>query len=105
VTAELAARIIWLRQDGTEVPFPLTAPVTTIGRDEAADVVIDEPLVSRFHARIERRAAAFVVIDLGSTNLTRVNDDPVNEKELTSGDELRFARARCRFVIDAAPSP
>ena len=38
------------------------------------------------------------VLDLGSTNLTRVNGEPVRERELRDGDELRFARARCRFV-------
>jgi pSer/pThr/pTyr-binding forkhead associated (FHA) protein len=93
----MTAKLVWEKDDGTHVEFPLTAEVTTIGRDETADVVIDENLVSRLHARIERRGERYVVIDLGSTNLTRVNTEPVVEKELSPGDELRFARARCRF--------
>jgi pSer/pThr/pTyr-binding forkhead associated (FHA) protein len=97
VTKALTARLVWERADGTRAEFPLTAPVTSIGRSEEADIVLDEPLVSRIHARIERRGERCVLIDIGSTNLTRVNDEVVVEKELMAGDELRFARARLKF--------
>ena len=93
-----------MRPDGQELSFPLAASVMLIGRDEDADIRVDEPLVSRAHARIERRGASFFVLDLGSTNRTCVNGEPVGERELRDGDEVRFARARCRFVAtpDAA---
>ena len=94
-------RLVWSRPDGQEVEFPLQGSPLLVGRDEDADIRVDEPLVSRAHARIERRGFSFFVLDLGSTNLTRVNGDPVNERELRDGDEVRFGRARCRFV---APS-
>lgn len=75
----------------------------TVGRDEAADLCIDEPLVSRLHARIERRGGRYVVLDLSSTNLTRVNGAVVAEHELVDGDEIRFARARCVFRGPGSP--
>ena len=87
-----------MRPDGQETEFPLAASVMLIGRDEDADIRVDEPLVSRAHARIEKRGGAYFVLDLGSTNLTKVNGEPVRERELRDGDELHFARARCRFV-------
>ena len=90
-------RLIYEKPDGARLEFPLNAEVTSIGRDASADVIIDEPLVSRIHARIERRDERFVLIDLGSTNLTRVNGDVIVERELAPGDVLRFARAYCRF--------
>jgi pSer/pThr/pTyr-binding forkhead associated (FHA) protein len=93
-----AARLVWIRPDGNEVEFPLAAGVLLIGRDEDADIRVDEPLVSRAHARIEKRGGAYFLLDLGSTNLTQVNGEPVRERELRDGDELRFARARCRFL-------
>jgi pSer/pThr/pTyr-binding forkhead associated (FHA) protein len=93
-----AARLVWVRPDGHEVEFALAAGVLLVGRDEDADIRVDEPLVSRAHARIERRGGAFFVLDLGSTNLTKVNGEAVRERELRDGDELQFARARCRFV-------
>jgi pSer/pThr/pTyr-binding forkhead associated (FHA) protein len=95
--AEKEARLVWERTDGSQVELPLTAPVMIVGRDEGAGLCIDEPLVSRAHARIERRGESFVVLDLGSTNLTRVNGEVVRERELADGDLLLFARARCVF--------
>ena len=94
----MGARLVWLRADGEEVEFTLATSPLLIGRDEDADIRVDEPLVSRAHARIEKRGSAFFVLDLGSTNLTKVNGEAVVERELRDGDELRFARARCRFV-------
>jgi len=76
-----------------------------VGRDDAADILVDEPLVSRYHARIERRSGRYFVLDLGSTNRTRVNGAAVAERELLDGDEVRFARARCRFVGGTGTTP
>ena len=98
------ARLVWLRADGSEVDFPLAAEILTVGRDERADIRVDEPLVSRNHARLERRGGGYVLLDLGSTNMTRVNGEVVSERALRDGDEVRFGRARCRFVA-AASSP
>lgn len=98
-------RLVWEKGDGSVVDFPLTDAVMVVGRDEEADIRVDEPLVSRSHARIERRGERFVLLDLGSTNLTRVNGEVVSERELRHGDELRFARARCRFLSGAPADP
>ncbi len=92
------ARLVWERQDGSRVDFQLAAAVMVVGREADADIQVEEPLVSRAHARIERRGEAYVLLDLGSTNLTRVNGEVVAERELRDGDEVRFARARCLFV-------
>ena len=97
-TASRGPRLVWSRPDGEEVEFLLQGSPLLVGRDEDADICVDEPLVSRAHARIERRGQSFFVLDLGSTNLTRVNGDAVSERELRDGDELRFGRARCRFL-------
>lgn len=101
--AALAARLVWTRADGTSVDFPLSKPVMLVGRDADSDIALTEGLVSRSHARLEQRGEAWVVLDLGSTNLTRVNGEVVAERTLRHGDELRFARARCQFLLDAGP--
>lgn len=92
------ATLVWQRPDGERVEFPLDADTIVVGREDAT-IAIDEPLVSRQHARIERRAAAWVLIDLGSTNRTRVNGDVIRERELAHGDEVTFARASCTFRL------
>ena len=91
------AELVWERPDGGRQAFALEREMTLVGRGEEADVRIDEPLVSRLHARLERRTGRYFVVDLGSTNLTRVNGDVVQERELRDGDELLFSRARCQF--------
>jgi pSer/pThr/pTyr-binding forkhead associated (FHA) protein len=92
------SRLIWEKKDGSRVEFPLEPRPLVVGRDETADIMVDEPLVSRAHARLEPREGGYVVVDLGSTNLTRVNGEVVSERALRHGDEVRFARARCIFV-------
>ena len=93
------ARLVWVRSDGTEVPFELRPQPMLIGRDEGADIRLPEPLVSRGHARIESRGDGYVVLDLGSTNLTKVNGAVVTECILRDGDEVSFGRAKCRFEL------
>jgi pSer/pThr/pTyr-binding forkhead associated (FHA) protein len=93
---------VWERLGGTAVEFPLEGDALEVGRDDQVAIQVDEPLVSRRHARLERRHDAWVVIDLGSTNFTRVNGERVRrERELADGDELTFGRARCRFLASA----
>jgi pSer/pThr/pTyr-binding forkhead associated (FHA) protein len=93
------ARLVWQRPDGREVEFPLDREALEVGRDKDVAIRVDEPLVSRRHARIERRGEAWVVVDLGSTNFTRVNGERLRrERSLAHGDELRFGRAKCRFL-------
>ena len=95
------ARLVWVRSDGMEVPFALRPQPMLVGREEDADIRLDEPLVSRGHARIEARGDGYVVLDLGSTNLTKVNGAVVTECILRDGDEVRFGRATCRFELTA----
>jgi pSer/pThr/pTyr-binding forkhead associated (FHA) protein len=94
------ARLVWERQDGSRIDFPLAPTPMVVGRDEDADIRVDEALVSRAHARIEPREGAYAVLDLGSTNYTRVNGEVVRERLLRHGDEVRFARARCQYLED-----
>ena len=100
-----AARLVWERPDGSQVEFSLAPPIVVVGRDTEADIIVDEPLVSRLHARIERRGDDYTLMDLGSTNLTRVNGEVVSERRLHHGDEIRFARARCLFLLDSGADP
>ena len=43
-----------------------TRPSVTIGRDEQADIVIQDRRASRMHAKIERRRDKFVLVDVSS---------------------------------------
>lgn len=64
----------------------------TIGRAQDADLVVDAPLVSRVHCRLDAGKGALEVVDLSSTNGTYVNDRRVERAKLITGDRLRVGR-------------
>lgn len=81
-----------------EAEFVLRGDETTIGRDPAADVTIDEPAASRRHAVIVRRRDGFHLRDLGSTNGTYLFGLlHGNEKRLMEGDRFRIGRTEFLF--------
>ncbi len=63
-----------------------------IGRDPAADVVLDNTGISRRHARIVRSPVGFVVEDLGSANGTFVNEAPVARQPLAENDMIGIGK-------------
>lgn len=68
-----APKLMIKRQDGQSRELEWEHELVSIGRDSANDIVIDHPLASRRHARLERTDDGYVVRDLESTNGTFVN--------------------------------
>jgi len=81
--------------DGTRVTVG-SEPVT-IGRLPESTVVVTDPNASRRHAEVRRTGDVVVVVDLGSTNGTRVNGTPVKEQVLADGDEITVGTTSLRF--------
>ena len=71
--------------------------VLTIGRLPECAIVLDDPNVSRRHAQVRREGDAIFVVDLGSTNGTRVNGMVVREHRLASGDVISIGTTSLRF--------
>lgn len=80
---------------------PLEGGRLTIGRCESADLQIDSTRVSREHACVEIDGAAVVLRDLGSTNGTFVNGEPVDQVELRDGDVITVADIDVTFLTNA----
>lgn len=72
--------------------------ITVIGRDATSHVMLDEPAISRVHARIERTAAGCVITD-ASTNGTTVNDSLLGAPHrLAHGDCVRVGSIVLKFL-------
>jgi pSer/pThr/pTyr-binding forkhead associated (FHA) protein len=72
-----APLLIIRRQDTSVTEFEWGKPILTLGRDSANDIIIDHPLASRRHARLEHDESGYFVRDLESTNGTYVNGDRI----------------------------
>jgi pSer/pThr/pTyr-binding forkhead associated (FHA) protein len=69
-----------------------------VGRRPSSHLVISDPHVSQTHARIRRSSGAILIEDLGSTNGTFVNGEPiVGPLALRHGDIVRFGAVDVRF--------
>ena len=79
------------------VSTALAKPSVTIGRLPECDVVVDDAGVSRQHARIRRTESGFVLTDLGSTNGTMVNGEPIQEHVLEHGDRITIGETELEF--------
>jgi hypothetical protein len=77
--------------------IPLGERTITIGRKPESTIVLGDPNASRAHAEIRPHGAGFVMVDMGSTNGSRVNGVRVGHQELSDGDELTFGNTRIRF--------
>ncbi len=76
-----------------EKTFPLDAQEISIGRDATNLITINDAEVSRRHARMELRGAAYVIQDLGSTNGTFVNGTRISGMQvLNPGDTVSFGQ-------------
>lgn len=74
-----------------------------IGRSPECELVIDDPAVSSRHAVIHWNGTAGVLIELGSSNGSFVNDKLVpGEVVLASGDRIAFGRSHFVYYLAAA---
>jgi pSer/pThr/pTyr-binding forkhead associated (FHA) protein len=79
--------------------YDLRHNITTIGRSGQCDIWLNDPFVSRQHARICRCGDNFTISDLDSTNGTFCQDRRVlKEISLISYDELKIGPFRLLFV-------
>ncbi|MBI4817225.1 MAG: sigma 54-interacting transcriptional regulator [Deltaproteobacteria bacterium] len=72
-----------------------------IGTDEDNDLELEDEFVSSFHCRITSSGGRWTIVDLASTNGTRVNGLRVGEAELPRRATIELGTARIEF--DSTP--
>ncbi len=69
--------------------YALVRSPVIVGRESTCDVVLADPRASRRHAELVRDGNVWRVRDLGSSNGTLLNAEPIVDAELGLGDVLR----------------
>jgi pSer/pThr/pTyr-binding forkhead associated (FHA) protein len=96
-TRDEQAELVLVERGKPERAFPLRKERVSIGRLEESDIALSDPGVSRRHAEVHRRNGEYVVVDLGSTNGTMVNEASVTERTLRQGDRITIGRSVLEF--------
>lgn len=89
----------WLEVDGDR--YPLLSAITVLGRDNTADIILDDPGISRRHTEIRVTSDGPHLVasirDLGSTNGTFVNGERITSQHLADGDRINVGRTALIF--------
>jgi pSer/pThr/pTyr-binding forkhead associated (FHA) protein len=96
--------VAWIRLPNDE-KFMLKNEIVRVGRDQSNDVVLTgDPKVSRSHAEFSLRNEQWLLLDLGSSNGTRVNGRLIEQHPLRDGDRIRVGSAEITFGADGDPN-
>jgi hypothetical protein len=85
--------------------FPLTEMEVKIGRRLDNHLILEDPHVSRSHAKLEVVDSRYVIIDLESTAGTRVNGRLINRHGLRPGDIISIAAVQLIYGEDPKGPP
>ena len=97
-----APTLVVLLGSDTGVRIPLAKPELTLGRTTEADVLLHDELISRRHAviRCDPIRQTYTLVDLNSTNGTRVNQESIQEVILREGDKIFIGSTVLKFVLE-----
>lgn len=76
-------------------------PRITIGRRPTNDVVVDHLTVSGQHAAVDTTTQGSFILDLGSTNGTMINGQPIKKHLLQNGDAVDIGKYKLCFKLEA----
>lgn len=95
-----------LSLDGSVIrEIPLDKERVTIGRKAQNDIPIENLAVSGEHACIVTILKDSFLEDLGSTNGTLVNGNPVKKHILQNNDVIEIGKYKLKYMVEASATP
>ena len=99
----MEVKLVMFRANGQRKDFPIINPRTVIGRGENCDLQVPLLSVSRRQCELEVAEGTVMVRDLGSSNGTYVNNQRINDMQLSAGDRLVVGPIVFTVQIDGRP--
>jgi diguanylate cyclase (GGDEF)-like protein len=100
---DLRPALVFLTGDLMAVPIPLEREEVILGRALEADVRINDPKISRLHARITKtfddNSTKYILTDLKSRNGTLLNGQKITQDVLQNGDKIAVGENILRFEL------
>ena len=104
-SARSMPRILVTRDGETVAEYALSDREYVIGRNEMADIIVEDTYVSKIHAMLKVYSNAVVLLDLNSTNGTTVNSRVVQKTVLRNNDVITLGRYKLKVEGLPALSP
>jgi pSer/pThr/pTyr-binding forkhead associated (FHA) protein len=92
-------------EKGVERVHELIDAVTSIGRASGNSIHVTDAKFSRQHFKVEKDGEFYRIVDLGSTNGTRVNGVKVTSQQLRPGDVLKVGDTTFTYDGPGEPAP
>ena len=93
-------KLVLLNQNGPSQEFVLAKSNVSMGRMIASDIVLNDVRVSREHARLECGPAGVILVDMGSSNGTRLNGLQVGRATLKPDDTIGLGGLQLKYKVE-----
>lgn len=93
-------KLILQNPNGPEQEFKLAKASISLGRANTNDIILNDVRISRNHARLECGAQGITLIDLGSSNGTRLNEERIDRATLRPGDAISLGNQQLKYQVD-----
>ena len=85
---------------GGKVNFALEKSIVNIGRHSDNDLILEDLHASRHHAQLRAVNGSYVIFDAGSSSGLFLNEKPVSQATLRTGDVIRLGVTNLIYVQD-----
>jgi pSer/pThr/pTyr-binding forkhead associated (FHA) protein len=92
------AKVILALKNRVLKEYSLQKTSIPIGRQWDNSIVLDDPNVSGYHAKMDRMGPDYILTDLQSTNGTLVNGKKIVSHKLTHGDNISIGEHSLLFI-------
>ena len=82
----------------------LSSQTVTLGRRSGMDMQLEDSMASGHHAEMRFEDGEWLIVDLGSSNGTMLNDAKITSARLSDGDIVQIGSSRFEFRGDKAAS-
>ena len=93
-------KLILLNPNGPEQEYILAKASISLGRANTNDIILNDVRVSRSHARLEHGSKGISLVDMDSSNGTRLNGTRIDRAAINPGDTISLGSQQFKFELD-----